>query len=162
MTKRLDILILMILIISGCKETSKPDKSKIQLKYEIFPEDYDRNLYYVDWTDSLGLSEGYLPDKILKRPKEIWCFVTNNQNDTLGYYYGLSMAQTFCYFQTTDSIVTLNFMIGLNMFPEKFENDTLGAKAYWEANKTPIEFEPIEVNIKTDLRKEFEVELNEK
>lgn len=53
-------------------------------------------------------------------------------------------------------------MIGLNMFPEKFENDTLGAKAYWEANKTPIEFEPIEVNIKTDLRKEFEVELNEK
>ena len=149
-------------MISGCKEISKPDKAKNQLKYKIISEDYGRNLYYVEWTDTLGLSEGYLPDKILKRPKEIWCFVTNNQNDTLGYYHGLSMAQTFCYFQTTDSIVTLNFMIGLNMFPDKFENDTTGAKAYQEANKTPIEFEPIEVNIKTDLRKEFEVELYEK
>ncbi|MFC0879011.1 hypothetical protein ACE01N_20620 [Saccharicrinis sp. FJH2] len=162
MTRRIDILILLIMMLFGCKETSKPDKTRIQLKYEIIPEDYDRNLYYVDWTDTLGLSEGYLPDKILKRPKEIWCFVTNNQKDTLGYYHGLSMAQTFCYFQTTDSIVTLNFMIGLNMFPDKFEKDTTGAKAYLEANKIPIEFKPIKVNIKTELRKEFEVELNEK
>ncbi|MCX2681418.1 hypothetical protein OOZ15_15800 [Galbibacter sp. EGI 63066] len=162
MTRLYYITISLILLMFGCKETNKQDKSKIQLKYEIIPEDYDRNLYYVNWTDTLGLSEGYLPNKILKRPKEIWCFVTNQENDTLGYYKGLSMAQTFCYFQTTDSIVTLNFMIGLNMFPDKFENDSTGAKAYWEVNKTPIEFEPIKINIKNGLRKEFEVELNEK
>ena len=162
MTRRIFIVILVVVAFFGCKQTSSPEKTKIQLKYEIIPEDYERNLYYVDWTDTLGLSEGYLPDKILKRPKEIWCLVTNNQNDTLGYYHGLSMAQTFCYFQTTDSIVNLNFMIGLNMFPDKFENDTAGAKAYWETNKIPIEFEPVNVNIKYELRKEFEIELNEK
>ena len=134
----------------------------MQLKYEIIPEDYERNLYSVDWTDTLGLSEGYLADKIFERPKEIWCFVINNENDTLGYYHGLSTPQTFCYFQTTDSIITLNFMIGLNILPRKFEKDTTGAKEYFESNKTPVEFKPVKVNIKSDLRKEFEVELNEK
>jgi hypothetical protein len=162
MSKRIDIAILLIIALLGCKETNKPIKSKILLKYEIIPEDFERNLYYVDWTDTLGLCEGYLPEKSLQRPKEMWCLVTNSKNDTLGYYHGRSMAQTYCYFQAIDSIITLNFMIGLNMFSDKFENDTAGAKAYWEANKTPIEFEPIMVNLKSDLRKVREVELIEK
>lgn len=162
MIKQLDIILLLILPLFSCKESTQPNKHKLQLKYEIVPENYESNSYYVDWTDTLCLGEGYLPNNILKRPKEIWCFVTNNKNDTLGYYHGLSMAQTFCYFQTTDSIVNLNFMIGLNMFPDKFEKDTTGLMSYWVSNKKPIEFEPIKVSINSDLRKEFEVVLNEK
>ena len=149
----------------GCNKLngSKELKNKtIQLSYEIIPEDYERNLYYVSWNDTLGLSEGYLPDKFLQRPKELWCFITNNSHDTLGYYKGLSMPQSYLYFQTTDTIVTLNFMIGLNIFSSKFETDTIGAKEYYKANTNPIEFEPIEINILTDLRQTFKRELKEK
>lgn len=162
MKKLYFISLTLISIFIGCKEPNQQSKSKIQLKYKIIPEDFENKWYSVDWTDTLGLSEGYLKDNFFKRPKEIWCFVTNEKNDTLGYYHGLSTPQSFCYFQAIDSIVTFNFMVGLNIFPYKFENDTTGAKAYWEANKTPIVFEPIKVNLKTDLRKEIEVELNEK
>ena len=156
---------LLILTLFGCNQnngSTETMKTKIQLTYEVIPEDYDRNLYYVNWIDTLGLGEGYLPDKLLERPKEIWCIISNKESDTLGHYTGLSMAQTFAYFQTTDSIVTLNFMIGLNISPDKFKNDTTGLMAYWEANKTPVEFEPFEVNIYKELRKKTEIELKEK
>lgn len=145
----------------GCAEKKHREKGEIKLTYTIVPEDFERNLYYVDWEDTLGLSEGYLPDNILGRPKEIWCFITNKKKDTLGYYHGQSMAQTYCGFQSKDSIVVLNFMVGLNMFPNAFDKDTTGLMAYWEAHKTPIALEPIEVNLETDLRKDFEVILKE-
>jgi len=134
----------------------------MQLTYEIIPEDHDRNYFTVMWTDTLGLSEGYLPEKYPSRPKEIWCFVTNYENDTLGYYKGMSMPHRYCDFKSTDSIITLNFMIGLNILPGQFENDTTGKAAYLKDNLTPKEFEPIRVNINTDLRQKFTVELKEK
>jgi hypothetical protein len=134
----------------------------MKLTYEIIPEDHDRNYYTVMWTDTLGLSEGYLPEKYPSRPKEIWCFVTNYENDTLGYYKGMSMPHNYCDFKSTDSLITLNFMTGLNILPEQFEKDTTGASAYLKKNQTPKEFEPITVNINTDLRQKFTVELKEK
>lgn len=130
----------------------------MKLAFEVIPEDYDRNLYYVNWQDTVGESEGYLPAKMLKRPKEIWCVITNKNNDTLGHYTGRSMAQTTAYFQTTDTVVILNFMIGLNMFSDKLDDEKTG-REYWEANKTPIEFKPIHFNMKSDQRKKFELEL---
>lgn len=155
------LLFFIILTILGCHETNQPDKIKIQLKYQITPED-DNHYYLIEWIDTLGQSEGFSSDRITKRTKEIWCFITDNQKDTLGYYKGLSTPQTFCYFQSKDSVITLNFMIGQNMFPNKFEKDTLSFKNYNKTNKKPIEFNPIEVNILTELRKEIKVELYEK
>jgi hypothetical protein len=152
-----------LLLLSCGQSTIKPDttKKKMKLTYDVIPEDYDRHLYYVEWYDTLGKSEGYLPKKILRRPKEVWCTITNKNNDTLGYYHGLSMAQTFAYFQTTDTVVTFNFRTGLNMFSDKLDDDKEGRK-YWEANRIPIEFKPVNFNIKADLKRKFEIELKEK
>lgn len=36
----------------GYVENNKHDKIKIQIKDEIIPDDYDRNLNYVNWTDT--------------------------------------------------------------------------------------------------------------
>lgn len=161
-TSTLLVLITLVSCGGNSNKTHEATKSIIQLTYEIIPEDYDRNYFTVTWTDTLGLSEGYLPDKFLSRPKEIWCIVNNRENDTLGYYKGMSMPHDYCSFKATDSLVTLNFMIGLNILPERFETDTTGAMAYIKANQTPIEYEPIEVNMNTDLRQSFTVELKEK
>ena len=138
------------------------------MDFEIIPEDYDRNLYTVEWKDTLGQSEGYQGEEFTKRPKEIWCVITNERKDTLGYYRGLSTAQTFAGFQSKDTIVTLNFLIGLNFFTDKFENGQSkadfekAARDYSIENKLPIVFKPIKINLKTDLRKKFSVELEEK
>lgn len=149
----------------SCEQKSNPAdnaKSSMRLSFEIIPEDFERNLYYVEWKDTLGQSEGYQGDKFIKRPKEVWCVITNGIKDTLGYYRGLSTARTFAGFQSKDTIVTLNFMIGLNFFTDKFENAQ--SLADYESNnqKLPMIFEPIQINLKTDLRKKYDIELIEK
>jgi hypothetical protein len=144
--------VFLFLIFGGCNSRNPVDKSKekIKLTFQIIPEDYDKNLYVVEWKDTLGIKQGY---NIIERPKEIWCIITNRSNDTLGYYRGQSTAQTFAYFQSTDSIVTLNFMIGLTLFRSA---ESLDIK------QNPICFEPVEINLNIDLRKEFEMILKEK
>ncbi|HMK27075.1 MAG TPA: hypothetical protein VK483_13680 [Chitinophagaceae bacterium] len=143
-------------------------KSKMKLTFEVIPEDFEKNLYYVEWNDTLGQSDGYQGDKLIKRPKEVWCIITNDSKDTLGYYRGLSTAETFAGFQSKDTIVTLNFMIGLNFFTDKFESGQneddyeKAARDYSKDNKLPIVFEPIQINLKTDLRKKYDMELKEK
>ncbi|MGV9011847.1 MAG: hypothetical protein ACOH13_04565 [Flavobacteriales bacterium] len=152
----------MLLITSCGQGNNVQDKVKMSLTYEITPEDYDQNWYTVSWEDTLGQSEGYLAQDIGGRPKEVWCFITNQAQDTLGYYRGLSTATSFASFIATDTTVTLNFMIGLSMFPDKFQNDTTGASSYWQANHIPTSFEPIDVNIRTELREPIETVLKEK
>jgi hypothetical protein len=79
MVPKLNIALLFPWLLLGCGQTKIPtDKTTMKLTYQIIPEDYDRNLYYVDWVDTLGQSDGYLQNKInwFKRPKEIWCVVT--------------------------------------------------------------------------------------
>jgi hypothetical protein len=142
--------------------------SPMRISFDILPEDYERNLYTVEWTDTLGQAEGYQGRKLLKRPKEVWCVITNDRKDTLGYYRGLSTAQTFAGFQSKDTIVTLNFMIGLNFFTDKFDSGKSmadyekAAYDYSQDNKLPIVFEPIQINLKSDLRKKFDIELKGK
>ena len=165
------ISILIVLELVSCQQKSKSidiSKSKIKLTFEVISEDLQSNWYYVEWKDTLGQSEGYKGHKWFTRPKEIWCVITNHKNDTLGYYKGLSTAQTFAYFQPTDTLVILNFMIGLNFFSEKFGNGKNiiefenNARQYSKENRLPIAFEPILLNLKTDLRKKYDIELKEK
>jgi len=171
MKKTILILSITTIIASSCGQKSNlinHSKSKIELAFEVTPDDFERGLYNVEWKDTLGQSEGYQDDNLINRPKEIWCVITNYHNDTLGYYRGLSTAQTFAGFQSKDTIVILNFMIGLNFFTDIFEdsqnweNYIKAARDYSKENKLPIEFEPIQINLKTDLRKKYVVEIKEK
>lgn len=163
------IIILFSFFFSGCqKKDYKSEKVKTRLTFEVFPENYERKLYTVQWKDTLGQKEGFIGNKWLTRPKEIWCVVTNSKKDTLGYYVGLSMAQDFVTFESSDSIITLNLMIGLNFFSDKFgtgenmQDFQNNARQYSKDNRLPIVFEPIELNLKTDLQKKYDIELKEK
>jgi hypothetical protein len=144
------IFLFLILLSCNSRNPANKSKEKINLTFQIIPEDYEKNWYVVEWKDTLGIKQGY---NVIERPKEIWCIITNRSNDTLGYYRGQSTAQTFAYFQPTDSIVTLNFMIGLTLFRS--------AKSL-ELKQDLICFEPVEINLNTDLKKEFEMILKEK
>ena len=159
----------LLLLTTSCGQTgNKTEKTKTKLTYEVYPEDYERHLFTVEWTDTLGLAEGYVDNKWFTRPKEIWCVVTNYKKDTLDYYMGQSTAQHFLTFESTDTLVTLNFMIGLNFFSDKFgtgKNMTdfkRNAREYSDDNNLPIVFEPIQINLNTDLRKKNEIVLKEK
>jgi hypothetical protein len=171
MKYRFYISLLIIIGLLSCGKRTNPvdnSKSRMKLNFQVIPEDYEKHFYTVEWKDTLGQSEGYVGHKWFTRPKEIWCVLTNHKNDTLGYYMGLSTAQTFASFQSTDTLVTLNFMIGLNFFSDKFgsgkdmfefENN---AKEYSNDNRLPIVFKPIQLNLKTDLQKNYDIELKEK
>ena len=156
--QKTSLIFIFFILLSCKKEKTITEKVRTKIEYELVPEAL--NQYSVNWNDTLGKSEGYLPEKFLMRPKEIKCVITNDKNDTLGYYKGLSMAQSFAYFHTTDSIVNLNFMIGLNMFSDKFQGEE--GKKYWESNRKIINFKPIRLSLKSSLRKKTEVELEEK
>lgn len=160
---------LFIIILVGCNNKSKlNNKINMKISFEVIPEDYERNLYTVNWTDTLGKKEGYIDNKFTKRPQEVWCIITNKKQDTLGYYKGLSTVQTYASFQTKDTTITLNFIIGLNMFNNKF--DTIQNMAdyektvnnYLKSHRLPLKFEPIYINLNTDLRKQFNLELKER
>jgi hypothetical protein len=55
------IIFLFLLAAFSCDEAntlSIKTKQKIKLTLEVIPEDYNRNLYSVEWTDTLGQSKG--------------------------------------------------------------------------------------------------------
>lgn len=164
------LAIVFFLTLFSCKQGSKQTESakeRMRISFDVIPEDHEKNLYYVEWKDTLGHSEGYTGDKQLKRPKEVWCVITNDSKDTLGYYKGLSTARTFAGFQSMDTIVYLHFMIGLNVFTDKFDKRQVMSgqmKAihdYALQNKLPVIFKPVQINLKTDLRKRHSIELQE-
>jgi len=163
--------IVIFLLLVSCKlpkEKTEIAKLKMSITFNVVPEDYERNLYYVEWEDTLGQSESYTGDKQLNRPTEVWCVITNDRKDTLGNYQGLGTARTFTGFQTKeDTTVTLHFMIRLNMFTDKFDKGQSLSEQYKAAqdyaykNKLPVMFKPIQINLKTDLRKKHTIELEE-
>ena len=156
------IIFLFLLTFLGCGQTNTSKlkkKEKIKLTLEVIPEDYDKNLYFVQWTDTLGQSKGY---NTIKRPEELQCVIKNKKQDTLGYYIGLSTPQTFAYFQTTDTAITINFKISINIFSEAFNSNDNIRKEYLKRDSIPRELEPVTVNIKKELRKKITVVLTEK
>jgi len=172
--KRITYILITIFLLSilGCKSAVNSEnnaKERMRLEFRVIHEDDKRNLYYVEWKDTLGVGVGYHEDllKWLKRPKETWCIITNANSDTLGYYYGLSTAQSFANFQSTDSVINLNFMIGLNFFSDLFENKVTlfehqkAAQEYIEEQSLPLEFKPLTINVNKDQNRWIEIELEE-
>lgn len=150
-----NISCLLLLLLLGCAQNYVQEE-KLWLSYEVIPE--GNNYYTINWKDTLGVSEGYHENdlRFIKRPREVWCVVTSITNDTLGYYRGLSTAQTFANFQTSDSVVKLNFMTGLNLFPDNYIEDKQ------EMRKYPIKYKPIIFNINRNKNHRTEVELQRK
>jgi hypothetical protein len=133
--------------------TNKSGKSSLKITVEVLPE--GDSSYSISWKDTVGQSKGY---KINNRPFEVWC-VLKDTKDTVGYYKGLSTPADFTYFSTTDFLITAIFMIGPNFFSDIIADER---KMFYEGNKKIIEFNPITLDIKNDLRKTLEFILIEK
>jgi hypothetical protein len=147
------ILLLVLIALVSCNDTSdnKPaDKESLKIVVEVVPE--DDSSYSISWKDTIGQSRGY---KLNDRPSEIWCFV-QDKNDTVGYYRGLSTPADFTYFTTRDTLVTATFLIGPNIFSEqRSSNENI-------VQETAIEFNPVSINLKNEVRKSIELVLTER
>ena len=83
-------------------------------------------------------------------------------DDTLGYYKGLSSPRQWTYFQTkdNDSIIYLNFSIGINHFSTHLANQTEEyINNFNNKLSTRPNFKTIKLNINAALRKSKEVRL---
>ena len=140
----------IIFLIISCNQKHAA-KLSIPITLLLIPEDYDSS-YSITWSDTLGQSKNYTT---LNRPVEFWCDIMVGE-DTVGYYHGLSMPRHFTYFHTSDSIIEVNFKIMPNMFSENMTEEI------FDAYKKGITFQPIQINIKKDLRKEMKFVLTEK
>lgn len=150
------------LILSCSDEPQKLKVDRMKMDIEIVPEDHNGG-YLISWNDSLCSEFGSDGDYLQKRPYELYCHIFSKEKDTLGYYRGLSSPRQFTYFQTkenTDSIIDLEFSIGINHFSEFLEEQS---KDYIEKfnrlNKEQTLFKPIKLNLDTVIRKSIEIEL---
>lgn len=153
MTKQTIIIYIALAALASCKNTSEnklANKESLKIVIEVVPE--GDSSFSISWKDTVGQSKGY---KLRNRPSEIWCFV-QAKDDTVGYYRGLSTPADFTYFTTRDTIVTVTFMIGPNIFSEQRNNseNTL--------QRTAIEFNPIHLNLKNAVRKPIELVLTKR
>ena len=134
----------------------------MKLGIEIVPESFNGG-YSISWNDSLCAefiaSEW---DFLQKRPYELNCYITDRNNDTLGYYGPQSFQQQFAYFSTinkSDSIVNLNFKIGINPFSTYLETKSKDyIEKFNKVNERQTVFEPVQLELKSSLQK-MEIEL---
>ena len=136
----------------GSNRTLEENNKKATLKVvtEEVPE--GDTSYYLTWKDTIGNSKNY---SIFDRPTELWCLITNH-GDTIGYYKGLSTPRALEYFSTNDSIVQVTFMVGPNVFSQRMTRQLL------EKYNEVVVFDPVEINIKRNLRKKMEFVLTQK
>ncbi|MFK7937478.1 MAG: hypothetical protein AB8G22_28440 [Saprospiraceae bacterium] len=161
----LEILILFTILRVSCSENVKPEKlnvDKVNLKIEIIPE-FGDNGYSISWNDTLCSEFKSKWNYLQLRPYELYCYITNNNNDTLGYYRGLSSPQQFTYFETKvreDSIIKVDFLVGINHFSEFLSEQTPKyINQFNENNKERIVFERVEFNLNKDVRKKMVLKL---
>ena len=143
------ILIVLSIFISCRNVAAGRTKMRLKILLQVVPE--GDSSYSISWKDTLGLSRGYT---LSNRPAELWCYL-KSKNDTIGYYKGLSTPSDFTYFSTTDSIIKVSFILGYNIFSEKIILDSI------KSDEHLVHFEPIFINIKTDLRKDIDVVLTQ-
>jgi len=128
------IYLFILLVLLGCvNEPKKPNIKQMKIGIKIIPEN-NSGAYAIHWNDTLGLkfnNQGtrlenrpqelhlYILNMLENRPQELHLYILNMENDTIGFYRGLSSPRQFAYFQTTknkDSIIDLRFSMGVNHF----------------------------------------------
>ena len=134
----------------------------MKLEIEIVPEDFNGG-YSISWNDSLCAEFIATEwDFLQKRPYELNCYITDRNNDTLGYYGPQSFQQQFAYFRTnekSDSIVNLNFKIGINPFSTYLETKSKGyIEKFNKMNEKQTFFKTVELELKSKMQKK-EIEL---
>jgi hypothetical protein len=147
------ILFIFLTSLTSCQTQDKENhgnKKKLAILVEVTPE--GDNSYTLTWKDTVGKNAGY---GLINRTSEVWCFVVDKK-DTVGYYKGLSTPADYTSFSTADTIVSVTFMIGPNIFSTKNKNRNL------IANERVIEFYPVPLNLKSKLSQPIEIILTEK
>uniref|UniRef100_UPI00404A8B04 hypothetical protein n=1 Tax=Flavobacterium sp. TaxID=239 RepID=UPI00404A8B04 len=136
------------------------DRMKVDIEMYL---EFEPGGYFISWNDTLCSEYKSDWNYLQKRPYELYCHIFNKERDTLGYYRGLSSPRQFTYFQTkpnTDSIIDLEFSVGINHFSEFLaEQSEEYINSFNEKFEERIEFKPIRVDLKTDLKKKLEIEL---
>lgn len=157
--------ILILIFMIGCSLHDNPRKldiDKMNLEIELIPESYN-GVYSISWNDTLCSEFNSEWNYLQIRPYELYCYITNLNEDTLGYYCGLSSPRQFTYFQTKasdDSIVNANFFIGINHFSEFISVQTQEyIDQFNKINEGRIEFTQIRLNLNDVMRKKMEIEL---
>lgn len=134
----------------------------MKIEIEVYLE-FEPDGYFISWNDTLCSEFNSNWNYLQKRPYELYCHIFNKERDTLGYYIGLSSPRQFTYFQTkqnTDSIIDLEFSVGINHFSVFLaEQSEDYIKRFNEMFEEKIEFKPIRVDLKTDLKKKIKIEL---
>lgn len=161
----LKILVLFTIPGVGCSKHVSPEKlnvDKMNLGIKIVPE-FGDNGYSLSWNDTLCSAFKFEWNYLQLRPYELYCYITNNNQDTLGYYRGLSTPRQFAYFETKireDSIINVDFSIGINHFSEFLSEQTPKyINQFNENNKERIVFERLVFNLNKDVRKKIALEL---
>ena len=162
------ILILISILSTGCIKNENKEHSSIDkmgLAIEIIP-DFGDTGYSISWKDTLCSEFKNEWNYLDLRPYELYCYITNRNNDTLGYYRGLSTPRQFTYFDTkseVDSIIKIDFSVGINHFSEFLAKQTPEyIDQFNHRNKERIVFEKVEFNLNRDLRKKVSLELARK
>ncbi len=144
---------LLFLAFCACQFQGEVKNQRMAISIKVYPEDFEKNFYAIEWEDTIGNYLGYNEMPKQDRPFEIWCFVTNNEGDTLGYYRGLSSPRQFCYFQSDDDSVNIEFQIGPNPFSEElYLNESFKELI----QKGPIKCSPLKLKLeKTIIEKDI-------
>lgn len=134
----------------------------MKMNIQVYLE-YEPGIYFISWNDTLCSEFQSDWNYLQKRPYELYCHIFNKERDTLGYYKGLSSPRQFTYFQTkpnTDSIIDLEFSVGINYFSEFLDKQSEDyIDRFNEKMAERIEFKPIRVDLRTDLKKKIAIEL---
>lgn len=145
----------MIFSISCSKRPQQIDVNSLPITIEIIPED-TLGGYALVWNDTLCPEFSDSPRFLEERPYELYCYIINNQNDTLGKYTGLSSPRQFTYFQTkntNDSLINLHFIVGINHFSRFLQRQPRSyIEQFNQNNKAPVVFNTIPLNINDGLR----------
>ena len=155
------IIVISSIFVSCSNKTEQQEFKDLTLNLEITPE-FKNGGFSISWDDTLGSKFSKSKRYLEIRPLELYCYIQNKNSDTLGYYKGLSSPRQWTYFQTkdNDSIIYLNFSIGINHFSTHLANQTEEyINNFNNKLSTRPNFKTIKLNINSALRKSKEVRL---
>lgn len=141
------------------------DEKHIPIQLEIIPEDGNGG-YALVWNDSLCPHFLDSSQFLAERPYELYCFITDINQDTVGKYTGLSSPRQFTYFQinpATDSLITIDFRVGVNHFSRYLQQQSKSyIRKFNQNNTSPVVFETVTFNLNDVEREKIDVVLKRK